>query len=250
MSDHRWWVGFMVVSLLVAACANNFDNLKKQAEGNRVLGEEYIRQEDYTAALKHLLLAETQFSEDAELHKDLGDAYRGKGRNDKAIFHYQKALQLDPKFSEAKNNLGVAYMEMGNWDAAILVFEELTEDLLYPTPHFPLFNLGWVYYNKQQYEQSEKYYRAALKISPDFIKALRGLGLTYMAMGRGGAAVKTLSEAIGIVPNAPQLFFDLAQAHLLTGNAPEARKAFAKILELNPADPLAAEARKALDRLR
>ena len=163
-----------------------------------------------------------------------------------AVGHFQRAIALDPKYSEAKNNMGVAYLRMGNWNAAIDIFQELTQDLLYTTPQYPLFNLGWAYYNREDYQQSEKYYRLALDISPNFIKAHRGLGLTYIAMGNGPAAVAAILKAIDLSPPTPQLFFDLGKAQQVAGNIASARAAFRKVVALDPKSPLAHEAKNAL----
>jgi len=35
----------------------------------------------------------------------MGEAYRGLKKNQKAIEYYEKALEIDPNFEKAKNNL-------------------------------------------------------------------------------------------------------------------------------------------------
>lgn len=252
MTTHRnYFIIMVAVAFFFSACASNLENLKKQAEDNRVLGEEYLLQKSYTAALKYLLIAEGQYPGNAELQRDLGDAYMGKGRNDLAIRHYLKAIDLNPELSQAKNNLGVAYMKMGKWDEAIDVFLALTEDLLYPTPHYPLFNLGWAYYNQKDLPLSEKFYLEALKLHPNFVLALRGLGLTYMAMGKGEGAVNVLHKAVSLAPQTARLHFDLATAHGLSGDNENAIKSYQKVIELAPPDSrMAIEAKMAIEQIR
>ena len=63
-------------------------------------------QGNYTAALKELLEAEKINPKDAITHNYLGITYRNKNLPDKAIFHFEKALDLNPGYSIAKNNLG------------------------------------------------------------------------------------------------------------------------------------------------
>ena len=238
----------LCLGVILTACTANLETLKKEADGNRLLGETYMGQGNYTAALRYLLLAESQYPDDPKLQNALGLTYMEKKRLDLAVGHFEKALVLDPKFSEAKNNMGAAYLRMRNWEAAIAIFQELTQDLLYMTPQFPLFNLGWAYYNLKDYQRSETYYLQALEISPNFIKALYGLGMAYIADGKGPEAVAAIEKAIALSPPTAQLYFVLAKAHEIAGNRVEALNAYRKVVELEPESPLAHEAKNAADR--
>jgi Tfp pilus assembly protein PilF len=126
-----------------------------------------------------------------------------KAKPDIAIDHFKKAVEIKPDYTPAKNNMGTAYLAQKKWDDAITCFKEITGDLLYATPHFPFSNLGWAYYNKKEFKLAEKYYKDALKIEPKFVIALRGLGLTYLKMGRISEAVTTLEKVIELAPDSP-----------------------------------------------
>ncbi|MEE8541562.1 MAG: tetratricopeptide repeat protein, partial [Desulfobacterales bacterium] len=129
-----------------------------------------------------------------------------------------------------------------DWDMAISIFKEITGDLLYATPQFPLTNLGVAHYNKKEYLLAEKYYRQALKISPDSIRALRGLGLTQIDTGKYRQAVTTLEKALKIDPRLAETHFVLAQAYALSKDYKKALAAYAKVVELIPDTPMAASA--------
>lgn len=236
--------------IAISGCAtSNLENLKKQSEGHRLLGEEYIRQQDYTSALRSLLKAEQLYADDPVLQNDLGIAYMGKGQMELAIRHFDTALELKPDYSEARNNKGVAYMKNGLWDDAIEQFLNVIKDLVYPTPHYPLFNLGWAYYNKRNYTLSEKYYNEALAISPNYLLALRGLGLTYIAIGKGQKAAEVLERAIDIYSKEPRLYFDLAKAYTISGDREKAIAAYQNVITISPQGKWAAEAKKAISKL-
>ena len=136
-----------------------------QAEAARNLGEAYLRQGDYTAALRELLKAEVMAPTDYFLQNDLGLAYYYKGEPELAIGHFKKALEIKEDYAPARNNLGNAYAEQKEWDKAIEQYKSVTSDLLYATPQFPYSNLGIAYYHKKEYGLSEKYFLEALKIS-------------------------------------------------------------------------------------
>ncbi|MBI5590530.1 MAG: tetratricopeptide repeat protein [Deltaproteobacteria bacterium] len=244
-----WIVGILVIAFL-SGCVPN-ETLRKQGESSRNLGEAYMAQQNYTAALKELLAAEQLTPDDPYLHNDLGLTYMAKDRLDLAIQHFKKALVLKPDYAPAMNNLGTVYLAQQNWDAAIVCFKAITGDLLYATPHFPLSNLGFAYYNQKKYDLSAKYYQEALKIEPGFPMAIRGLGRTYQAQGKRVEAIALLEEGVKLFPKSPELYNELGAAYLASKNYSAATAAYTKVIELSqPSSPLAKEAQKSLDSLR
>ena len=234
----------------IASCTANLEMRKKQEEASRNLGETYMYQGNYTAALREFLKAEKLYAKDPYLQNDLGLVYMAKEKIDLAIDHFKKAVEIKPDYAPAKNNLGTAYLAQKNWDDAIACFKGITGDLLYATPHYPLSNLGWAYYNKKEYELAEKYYLDALKVDPGFVIALRGLGLTYLKTGKVSKAVIALKKAVKKAPQAAVLHFDLADAYTLARDYKRAIYSYEKVIELDREGPLANKAKKKLQKLR
>ena len=244
-----WIAGILVIAFL-AGCAPN-ENLRKRGESSRNLGEAYMVQGNYTAALKELLGAEQLTPEDPYLHNDLGLTYMAKDRLELAIQHFKKALSLKPDYAPAMNNMGTAYLAQENWDAAIVCFNAIAGDLLYATPHFPLSNLGWAYYNQKKYDLSVKYYQQALKLEPKFQPAIRGLSRTYQAQGKLIEAIALLEESVKQSPRSPELYSEIGAAYTAFKKYPAAAAAYARVIELSQASSaLAREAQKSLDFLR
>jgi type IV pilus assembly protein PilF len=236
--------------LSVIACApTNNDILKKQADASRNLGEVYMNQGQYTAALKELLEAEQKYPNDAMINNSLGLAYLAKERPDLAVDHFKKAIRLQPDFSPAVNNLGNAYLRLNQWDAAIEQFHSLSEDLVYGTPHYPMTNIGFAYYSKGDYKMAEKYYQEALKLQPKFPIALRGLGRTYLKMGEVAKAQEVLFEAISSEPDFTPAYIDLAKTYLMTGETEKAKNAYQHVIKIAPESSFAKEAQQALKEL-
>jgi type IV pilus assembly protein PilF len=252
MSRYRLnWTVLVIVALYVVSCATaNMGVQKKQGEALRNLGEEYYKRGDYTSALRELLKAEALYPDDAFLQNDLGLTYKAKKRPDFAVKHFKKALELKPDYAPAKNNLGTVYLEKKEWDTAIKYFKEVTENMLYATPHIALANLGWAYYNKKEFGLSETYYRKALDIEPKFINAERGLGLTYIAMGRIDEGVEILERAVKNYPKVALLYDDLAKAYVLSHDYEKALDAYHKVIELAPGSAMAMEAEKAAHKIK
>ncbi len=236
----------MLPILLFLACANNqkAQTEQQQAEASRNLGEAYLAQGNFTMALRELLKAESLNPDDPFVQNYLGLAYMGKKKVDTAITHFQNALEINPSYAPARNNLGTAYLTQKDWDAAIRTFKAVTEDLLYATPHFPLSNLGWAYYNKGNYQLAEKYYLEALDIEPDFTIAQKGLARTYMAMGQFTEAVNTLEKAIDKAPRMAELHLEVGKAYAALNQKDKALDAFNKAIALNPESDVAQEAQR------
>ncbi len=246
-----WLVGagcLLVVSVLLACTTENLAQQKREAEASRNLGEAYLRQGKYAAALKELLKAEALTPDDYFLQEDLGLVYYYKGKQDLAIRHYKEALALKDDYASARNNLGNAYAENREWDKAIEQYKIVSSDLVYATPQYPLSNMGMAYYEKKDYELSEESFLKALRIEQDFDRALYGLGKTYMAMGRVTDAVSKLERAALVVPGSPPVHFELAKAYTMNREYEKAYDSYQQVVKLYPGSPLAdramSEARK------
>jgi tetratricopeptide (TPR) repeat protein len=230
--------------LFLAACAGSNELKKQQARAARKVGEVHLRQGNYTAALRELLKAEDLYPKDHILQYDLGIAYSKKERLDLAIKHFKKAIRLKPDFAPAINNLGTAYYDSGDYDAAIACFKKVSEDLLYATPHFAYYNLGRAYFMKKEYAKSEAYFLNALDVEPRFIEPLVELGRTYMALGRNPEALAAFKSAVEQSPDFARAHFYLAEVYRLSGNFSKARESYNKVIVLVPKSPLAKEAQK------
>ncbi|MBC8200217.1 MAG: tetratricopeptide repeat protein [Desulfobacterales bacterium] len=244
------WATSVFLIFFLVSCAANLELRKRQEEALRNFGEAYIREGDYTKALRKLLEAEKLYAEDPHLQYDLGLVYMAKENPGMAIDHFKKAVEIKPDYTPAKNSLGAAYLAEKKWDDAISCFKEISGDLLYVTPHYPLSNLGWAYYNKKKYDLAEKYYQDALKIEPRFAIALSGLGKTYIAAGKIPESVVIFEKAVKISPSSAELYLDLADTYRLSREYKKALNAYKKVIELAPDSPLAVDAQKEIEGLR
>ncbi|MFH1977233.1 MAG: tetratricopeptide repeat protein [Pseudomonadota bacterium] len=243
-TDRIAWTVMAFLTVCSVGCTANLEAQKNQATAIRELGEAYLAEGKYTAAYQQLVKAEKIDPRDPYVHYALGTFYYKKGKYDQAIDEYKKSLDLKPELASVRNNLGIAYLAKEDWDTAIACFKELIDNYIYITPHYSLSNLGFAYYKKKEYKVSEKYYLEALNIEPKFIIALRGLGKTYLAMGKIHEAVAELKKAIALTPDIAELYLDLGDAYTVSGDFKKALQAYNKVVELAPNTPLAREAKE------
>jgi type IV pilus assembly protein PilF len=238
-------IGCFVGMLVLAACATtSSEHIRKEAEAYRRVGEAYLQQGDFKAAMKELQKAEAKYPDDYELQYDLGLTYYRLEIYDEAIGHYQKSIALKENYGPALNGLGNAYSGKKDWDKAIYYYNKVLGDILYGTPQFALNGMGYAYYYKGDLEQSEKYFLQALEIKPEFVQALQGLAQTYIAMGRIPQGVEKLEKAAHLAPDVPLLHFQLAEAYQRALEFRKAYDQYNKVIELAPESPLADQAKQ------
>nr|WP_320016974.1 tetratricopeptide repeat protein [uncultured Desulfobacter sp.] len=223
-----------ICAVMTASCTSTVQTQKqnKIAQAIKKEGDVFQAQGNHTAALNKLLEAEKMAPDDPYIKNSLGLAYMGKERDDMAIQAFNKALALKPDYTEALNNLGAAYLRDEKWDIAINTFEKVLEDITYPTPHYPLANIGWAQLAQNNYPAAQKYFLKAIKEVPGFIPAIHGLAQLYIRTGQADRAITYLNKNIRKYPGTVIFHADLAQAYEARGRISKAIKAWQMVTQL------------------
>lgn len=80
-----------------------------------------------TTLVTVMLLAPTAFAgvrDDARRQVEFGIEVAGKGLWREAIYRWERAVQIDPSYAEAYNDLGVAYEHEGEMEKARQAYEK------------------------------------------------------------------------------------------------------------------------------
>ena len=140
----------------------------------------------------------------------------------KAIEYLNNAVRLDPKYSPAYNNLGLAYQQKGDYDKAIGYYQEaLKIDLEQVGPEHPEVairynNLGMAYEYKGDYDKAIKYYQKALRMGleqlglehPKVGLRYNNLGVVYHRKGDYDKAIEYLQKALEILFDVNGIWID------------------------------------------
>ncbi|WP_319574000.1 tetratricopeptide repeat protein [uncultured Desulfobacter sp.] len=223
-----------ICAVMTVSCTSTVQTQKqnKIAQAIKKEGDVFQVQGNHTAALNKLLEAEKMAPDDPYIQNSLGLAYMGKERDDMAIQAFNKALALKPDYTEALNNLGAAYLRDEKWDIAIKTFNKVLEDITYPTPHYPLANIGWAQLAQNNYPAAQKYFLKAVREVPGFIPAIHGLAQLYIRTGQADRAIAYLNKNIRKSPGTVIFHADLAQAYEACGRIPKAIKAWQMVTQL------------------
>jgi tetratricopeptide (TPR) repeat protein len=141
----------------------------------------------------------------ADVFNRLGLISIQKGLYERAAQYFEKALAINPKYTDASLNLVVTYNELRNFSDAERVFNQAAKVVrsepasLDPFIQGKLANehgkLGDAYYELGRYDPALDEYRKAVSLRPNFVDILTKIGMTLREMGELDQAVAAFSKA-------------------------------------------------------
>ena len=155
--------------------------------------------QESTISIKILFLRKRPKAALDELNRGL--EYYNKGYDEnyrKAVAHFQKAMELDPAFSQAALYLGRTYNAL------------------------------------REQEEAEKYFRHAIQIDPDYVEARASFGGMLVDKGSTDEAIRQLNAALQRDRGNGLAYYLLAEAYRLKGAFPESIEAAREAIRLIP----------------
>jgi len=165
-------------------------------------------------------------------HNNIAISLLGKGKVEEAIVHYNKALELDPTYSEAHFNLGNAVLRLGRVGEAIAHYERALEANPNNIPAH--YNLAGVLAQSGRMDAAIDHYKRILEKDPNHAAAHNNLGVALGRVGRVEEAVAQYVKALDLNPGNAEAHYNLGNTLLQSGRVTEAMAHYQKALELNP----------------
>jgi protein O-mannosyl-transferase len=183
-------------------------------------------------AIAHYRKALELKPDNAEAHNNLGTLLEKMGRTDEALAHYQKALEINPNLAHVHNNLGLLFSNMGRTDEAIVNYQKALEiNPEYGDAHY---NFGVLLAKTGRTDEAIVHYRKALKLNPDDGKAHFNLGLLLAKTGQTDEVLAHYRKALERDPENANIHNNLGTLLAKMGRTDEALVQFLKALEINP----------------
>jgi tetratricopeptide (TPR) repeat protein len=178
---------------------------------------------------------------------DRGVEAEKQGRTPDAVEHYEKALSYSADFYPAHNNLGSVYLARQNFDEAEKQFAAALKANQNDAQAY--FNLGNVMLMTKRYPEAERQINDGLQRRPDSAFGHFLQGLLYSRLRKPDLAEKALQSALQLDAKMPQVYLQLVNLYLQLNRTPEAISELEAYLKAFPDSPLAPKARETLKRL-
>jgi tetratricopeptide (TPR) repeat protein len=198
------------------------------------------------AAADHAL----QINPDAfAAHFNKGEALTQKGAFKLALESYKRAVYLRPDILSFKQTLGLAYLRAGDREAALKVFDELTDTSLAPEAYR---NLGTLYSDEGHLDEAILSLERAIQLRPTFPDAYDDLGVVYLRKQMPDAAIRQFRETLQEQQDHGPATLNLAIAQQMKGDVAGAKETLQSYLQRygNVDSPFVVQARQRLASLK
>ncbi|HIE04822.1 MAG TPA: tetratricopeptide repeat protein, partial [Candidatus Latescibacteria bacterium] len=167
----------------------------------------------YSEALKAARRALELDPQSSSAHSVLGFLYDRMAEKDRrmlarAVLHYRRAVQFNPRNAGLHNNLGNALVHQGKLQEAEAEFRQAIR--IRPDYAEPHYNLGNLLLQQGRVDEAIAEFREAVRFRPDFVEARNNLGTALLQKGRIREAIVQFKEAIRTRPDQGKAWDNLA----------------------------------------
>lgn len=165
-------IGLLILGGCVSPAQLSKPQPERAAEINLELGIEHLRKGNLQQAKDKIDKALAQNPRYGRAHLIAGMLYNRLGDEDQAETHFERAVSLDPKNPEFKNNYAVFLCQHNKFARGQKVALEAAADPLYTTPEVAFLNVGTCARGAGDIKAAEDNFRKALDAKPRFGEAL------------------------------------------------------------------------------
>jgi protein O-GlcNAc transferase len=146
-----------------------------------------------------------------EYRNNLGNVYLAQGLLDKAEECYLKALKLNPRYPDARNNIGTVLRDRGKLIESV---EAYNKALALDPNRADIHNhLGMVLNALNRSAEAVNHYHEAIRLKPDYSDAYSNLAAAYKNAGKLTEAIASCRKALSIDPKNSKTLLNLGNAY-------------------------------------
>ncbi|MCC6932874.1 MAG: tetratricopeptide repeat protein [Deltaproteobacteria bacterium] len=167
------------------------------------LGKYYLEKDDYNQAIYHYQKALEINPDDQMAHGNLGAIYAMLKQDEQALAAYKKAIEIDPSYVTTIYNLASLYQRRGQENQAIEEFQKVVQiDSGFFQAYY---NLGGIYLRRGDQDEAIRQFQNALEKQPDYLPARLNLARVYQRKGLLRAALGEYERCLTLAPDDPKI---------------------------------------------
>ncbi len=236
-TSNLMFVALITLAFLLNACSSNGVKKTEASDYNSDLGIQYLQKGLLNRANEKLLKSLKQNPNSAKSNHYYAILQERLGQTKKAGKYFRKAVSLDPKSPEIRNNFGSFLCKNNQTQAAVKQFLIAVKDPLYATPEFAYTNAGICLRKSNNSALAETYFRKALKKKPSFPSALLEMAKLYSDKKRYARAQGFMLRYETVGRSSPQALELCVAINEKMRNNAKADNCKAALLRLFPTSP-------------
>ncbi|WP_448584471.1 SPOR domain-containing protein [Thermocrinis sp.] len=226
-----------VILLFIFSCANL--QQEKDPKGWQYyydLGVSSLLVKNYSEAITNFFLATQMAPNEPKVWNSLGMAYMEVLEYDKAEKAFNKALEVDKKFTEAKLNLGILHFRKKDYERALKELKEALSDEAFPNKHVAFYYLARIYKTMDNQNLYLENLKKATIYNPMFLDAQLELANAYEELGDYKSALDVYRNLVSNGLNSPQIELNMAWLMFHLGDYENAKHYVKRIIENRQAE--------------
>ena len=200
------------------------------------LGMSALSAKNYSEAIANFFIATQKAPNEPKVWNSLGIAYMEVFEYEKAESAFRKALEVDKKFTEARLNLGVMYFRKKDYENALREIRTVLADEPFPHKHIAFYYLARIYKAIDNQNLYLENLRKATAYNPMFFEAQLELANAYEDMGDYGYALDVYRNLLNNGIRTPQIELNMARLLFYVEDYENAKLFIKRLMENKQAD--------------
>jgi Flp pilus assembly protein TadD len=200
------------------------------------LGMSALSAKNYSEAIANFFIATQKAPNEPKVWNSLGIAYMEVYEYEKAESAFRKALEVDKKFTEARLNLGVMYFRKKDYENALREIRTALADESFPHKHIAFYYLARIYKAIDNQNLYLENLRKATAYNPMFFEAQLELANAYEDMGDYGYALDVYRNLLNNGIRTPQIELNMARLLFYVEDYETAKLFIKRLIENKQAD--------------
>jgi len=200
------------------------------------LGMSALSAKNYSEAIANFFIATQKAPNEPKVWNALGIAYMEVFEYEKAESAFRRALEVDKKFTEARLNLGVMYFRKKDYENALREIRTALADEAFPHKHIAFYYLARIYKAIDKQNLYLENLRKATAYNPMFFDAQLELANAYEEMGDYRSAIDVYRNLLNNGIRTPQIELSMARLLFYTEDYENAKLFIKRLMENKQAD--------------